>query len=107
MQRIHPCLLFDHEAEEAANFYVSVIRRSKILDVTHYGQAVAQASGKPRGSVLAVVFELDGTRAARSCMRSLSAVRDSPRWRTATPAAEPPGRTGWIASGLWRRCSRC
>jgi predicted 3-demethylubiquinone-9 3-methyltransferase (glyoxalase superfamily) len=62
MQRIQPCLWFDGQAEEAASFYVSIFKSSKILHVARYGEAAAQASGRPKGSVMTVEFELDGQR---------------------------------------------
>jgi predicted 3-demethylubiquinone-9 3-methyltransferase (glyoxalase superfamily) len=58
--RIAPCLWFDHEAEEAARFYVSVFRNSKIVAVTRYSHAGQEIHKKPAGSVMIVVFELDG-----------------------------------------------
>ena len=60
MQRIVPCLWFDDKAEEAANFYASIFKNSKITTITHYGDAGAEISGRPKGSVLTVAFELDG-----------------------------------------------
>jgi predicted 3-demethylubiquinone-9 3-methyltransferase (glyoxalase superfamily) len=54
------CLWFDSEAEEAANFYISVFPKSKILSISRYDAASAIASGRPEGSVLTVVFELNG-----------------------------------------------
>jgi len=61
MQKITPCLWFDNQAEEAAKFYVSLFKNSKILQTTHYhGEEVVKVSGKPEGSVLTVLFELDG-----------------------------------------------
>lgn len=59
-QKISACLWFDHQAEEAANFYISIFKNSKILDIARYGQAGAEASGRPKGSVMTVTFELDG-----------------------------------------------
>lgn len=56
MQKITPCLWFDGQAEEAANFYVGIFKRSRIKKVTHY----AEGSPGPTGSVMTVVFELDG-----------------------------------------------
>jgi predicted 3-demethylubiquinone-9 3-methyltransferase (glyoxalase superfamily) len=56
--KITPCLWFDGNAEDAANFYVSVFPNSKITEVARYSEA---GPGKP-GSVLIVVFELDGVR---------------------------------------------
>jgi predicted 3-demethylubiquinone-9 3-methyltransferase (glyoxalase superfamily) len=60
MQRITPFLWFDHQAEEAANFYVSIFRSSRILGVTRYDEEGAKAAGRPKGSVMTVAFELDG-----------------------------------------------
>jgi predicted 3-demethylubiquinone-9 3-methyltransferase (glyoxalase superfamily) len=60
MQKITPCLWFDNQAEEAASFYASVFKNSKVKGITHYGKAVAKAAGKPEGTVLTVVFELEG-----------------------------------------------
>ena len=60
MQKITPMLWFDDQAEEAARFYTSIFRNSKIKSVTRYGDAGAQASGRPRGSVMTVSFELEG-----------------------------------------------
>jgi predicted 3-demethylubiquinone-9 3-methyltransferase (glyoxalase superfamily) len=59
-QKISPCLWFDTQAEEAANLYVSVFRNSKILRVARYPEAGQEIHGKPAGSVMVVVFSLDG-----------------------------------------------
>ena len=60
MQKISPFLWFSDNAEEAANYYVSVFKNSKLGKVVRYDAASAQASGQPEGSVLTVAFELDG-----------------------------------------------
>lgn len=57
MQRITPFLWFDNQAEEAANFYVSVFKNSEIKQITRY--TGAEPVGE-KGSVMTVVFELDG-----------------------------------------------
>ena len=54
------CLWFDKQAEEAANFYISVFPNSRILDISRYDAASSEASGMSEGSVLTVLFELDG-----------------------------------------------
>jgi predicted 3-demethylubiquinone-9 3-methyltransferase (glyoxalase superfamily) len=54
------CLWFDTQAEEAANYYISVFPNSRILNISRYDAASAKASGRPEGSVLTVVFELAG-----------------------------------------------
>ena len=60
MQKITPFLWFDSNAEEAVNFYVSVFRNSKITKIARYDQAAASASGRPKGSVMTVAFQLNG-----------------------------------------------
>ncbi|MDR4479571.1 MAG: VOC family protein [Nitrospira sp.] len=60
MQKIAPCLWFDDQAEEAATFYVSMFKHSKLGQVTYYGDAGATVSGRPKGSVMTVAFEIDG-----------------------------------------------
>ncbi len=57
-QRITPNLWFDTEAEEAAGFYTSVFRNSRIVGVTHY----TEAGPREAGMVMTVEFELDGQR---------------------------------------------
>jgi predicted 3-demethylubiquinone-9 3-methyltransferase (glyoxalase superfamily) len=56
MQKISPFLWFDHEAEEAARFYVSIFKNSRINSVNRYGDA----GPGPKGSVMTVSFELEG-----------------------------------------------
>lgn len=56
MQKIMPCLWFDHQAEEAANFYGSVFEDSKVLEVARYGEG----GPMPAGTVLTVTFTLQG-----------------------------------------------
>jgi len=58
MPKITPCLWFDTQAEEAANFYTSIFKNSRIRDITRYGEA----GPRPAGTVLTVEFELDGQR---------------------------------------------
>jgi predicted 3-demethylubiquinone-9 3-methyltransferase (glyoxalase superfamily) len=60
MQKIEPCLWFDSNAEEAARFYVSIFKNSKILHTSYFSKAGAEASGQPEGSILTVRFRLDG-----------------------------------------------
>jgi len=56
MQKIVPFMWFDDNAEEAANFYVSIFKNSKIEDVSRYGEA----GPGPAGAVMLVEFQLDG-----------------------------------------------
>ena len=60
MQKITPFLWFDHDAEEAAKFYTYIFKNSKIIDTVHYGKSAAEASGRPKGTVMSVTFELEG-----------------------------------------------
>src|SRR6267143_1571947 len=60
MQRISPFLWFDSQAEEAARFYTSIFKNSKIGTITRYGESAAATSGRPKGSVMTVSFQLDG-----------------------------------------------
>ncbi|HWI53062.1 MAG TPA: VOC family protein [Symbiobacteriaceae bacterium] len=59
-QRITPCLWFDNQAEEAANFYVSIFKNSRVIQTARYGEAGHEIHGQPAGSVLTVLFALDG-----------------------------------------------
>ncbi len=56
MQKITPFLWFDNKAEEAAQFYTSIFKNSKILNVSRYGDA----GPGPKGSVMVVNFQLEG-----------------------------------------------
>ena len=56
MQKITPCLWFDTEGEEAAEFYTSVFPNSRIVDIARYGSAGPRAEG----TVMTVNFDLDG-----------------------------------------------
>ena len=60
MQKITPFLWFDDQAEEAAKFYVSLFKNSKILSVTRYDKEGANAAGRPEGSAMTVAFRLNG-----------------------------------------------
>jgi predicted 3-demethylubiquinone-9 3-methyltransferase (glyoxalase superfamily) len=56
MQKIIPFLWFEGKAEEAANFYVSIFKNSKILNLAHYGEA----GPGPKGTVMVATFQLEG-----------------------------------------------
>ncbi len=60
MQKLTPCLWFDDKAEEAATFYVSIFKNSRLGSIARYGEAGAQASGRPKDSVMTVTFEIEG-----------------------------------------------
>ena len=57
VKKLSTCLWFDTQAEEAANFYVSVFKNSEVGRVSHYGQDV---QGKKAGSVMVAQFEING-----------------------------------------------
>jgi predicted 3-demethylubiquinone-9 3-methyltransferase (glyoxalase superfamily) len=59
MQKITPCLWFDDKAEEAATFYTSIFKNSKIVKIARYGEAGAEVSGRPKGTVMTVTFHLE------------------------------------------------
>lgn len=56
MQKITPYLWFDTQAEEAVNFYISLFKNSKVLNVARYGEA----GPRPAGSIMTISFQLDG-----------------------------------------------
>lgn len=58
MDKITPFLWFDGKAEEAANFYTSIFKNSKIVNMMRYGEA----GPGPKGTVMSAIFELDGQR---------------------------------------------
>ena len=68
-QKITPFLWFDHQAEEAAQFYTSIFKNSKILQVSRYGDA----GPGPKGSVMVVNFQLAG--------QQVTALNGGPRFK--------------------------
>jgi predicted 3-demethylubiquinone-9 3-methyltransferase (glyoxalase superfamily) len=62
MPKITPCLWFDHQAEEAANYYVSIFKDSRILHIARYGKEGQDIHGGKEGSVMTVEFEVEGQR---------------------------------------------
>ena len=59
-QKITPCLWFDNQAEEAAEFYTAIFKHSRIGRITRYGKEGFEIHGRPEGSAMTVEFELDG-----------------------------------------------
>lgn len=59
---ISPCLWFDREAREAADFYTAIFPDSRIIRIAHYPEAGRDQHGMPPGSVMLVDFELSGQR---------------------------------------------
>src|SRR3954469_13851332 len=62
MQKITPFLWFDSQAEQAAKFYTSVFKKSKILSVTRYPDVGQETTGRAPGSVMTVDFTIEGQR---------------------------------------------
>lgn len=60
MQKVTPFLWFDDQAEEAAEFYTSIFKNSKIGRTTRYGKEGYEIHGKPAGTAMTVEFEIDG-----------------------------------------------
>jgi predicted 3-demethylubiquinone-9 3-methyltransferase (glyoxalase superfamily) len=60
MQKIVPCLWFDDKAEEAAKFYVSIFKNSKIGDITPYGKEGYEIHGREAGTIMTVDFKIEG-----------------------------------------------
>ena len=59
-KKITPCLWFDTQAEEAAKFYASVFKNSKIGKISRYGKEGFEVHGKKAGTVMTVEFEIEG-----------------------------------------------
>ena len=94
---IVPCLWFDDQAEEAAAFYTRTFGEGRVLATSHYPQSTDNPSGKPRGSVLTVDFEVLG--------RRFTALNGGPYF-TINPSisffvhAETPARTDQLCAEL-------
>ncbi len=110
MHTITPCLWFDHQAEEAARFYVSTFKHSKLGHITRYGEAGAQAAGRPKGSVMTVTFEIDGqeyvalnggpvfkfTEAVSFMVKCRTQKEIDDLWEVLTRDGGEPGPCGWL-----------
>jgi predicted 3-demethylubiquinone-9 3-methyltransferase (glyoxalase superfamily) len=59
-QKITPFLWFDNQAEEAAKFYTSIFKNSKIENATRYDEEGSKVSGRPKGSLMTVPFQIEG-----------------------------------------------
>ncbi|HEY9506241.1 MAG TPA: VOC family protein [Gemmatimonadales bacterium] len=105
MQKISPFLWFDDQAEEAANYYVSVFKNSKILSVSRYGEGAPY----PAGTVMGVTFVLDGvefqalnggplysfSEAISFFVKAETQEEIDDLWDKLTAEGEP-GRCGWL-----------
>jgi predicted 3-demethylubiquinone-9 3-methyltransferase (glyoxalase superfamily) len=106
MQKISPFLWFDDQAQEAANFYVSVLRNSWILSVSRYGDG---GPGLP-GTAMSVTFTLDSLQFqalnggpqfafSESICFLVSAVTQEAidhLWDKLTSGGGEPGQCGWL-----------
>lgn len=105
MSQISPFLWFDTQAEEAAEFYVSVFKNSEILGVSRYGEGAP----RPAGSAISVTFVLDGlefqalnggpefsfTEAVSFFVSAATQAEIDDLWEKLTDGGEP-GRCGWL-----------
>jgi predicted 3-demethylubiquinone-9 3-methyltransferase (glyoxalase superfamily) len=106
MATITPFLWFDTQAEEAATFYVSIFKNSRILGVTRYGDA----GPGPKGSAMTVEFELDGqrfiglnggphfkfTEAISFSVECETQAEVDDYWRKLTAGGGQEGQCGWL-----------
>lgn len=60
VQKITPCLWFDGQAEEAANYYTGIFDRSEIVHISRYSEAGREVHGQEVGKVMVVVFRIEG-----------------------------------------------
>jgi predicted 3-demethylubiquinone-9 3-methyltransferase (glyoxalase superfamily) len=58
--QITPCLWFENQAEEAANFYVSIFKNAKIDGISRYGKEGFEIHGQKEGTVMTVAFQING-----------------------------------------------
>lgn len=106
MKNITPCLWFDDKAEEAANFYVSIFKNSKITSVSRYGEGAP----RPKGTVMVVMFELDGDKfmalnggphftfseAISFVVKCATQPEVDHFWDKLSAGGGKPGRCGWL-----------
>jgi predicted 3-demethylubiquinone-9 3-methyltransferase (glyoxalase superfamily) len=105
MQTISPFLWFDNQAEEAANFYVSIFKNSRVVSVSHY----TEGAPYPAGTVMGVTFMLDGvefqalnggpqfsfTEAISFFVKAKTQDEIDDLWEKLTDGGEP-GPCGWL-----------
>jgi predicted 3-demethylubiquinone-9 3-methyltransferase (glyoxalase superfamily) len=60
MQTMGLCLWYDNQAEEAVNLYKSLFKNCTIRNIARYDDAGAQVSGRPKGTVMTVAFQING-----------------------------------------------
>jgi predicted 3-demethylubiquinone-9 3-methyltransferase (glyoxalase superfamily) len=105
-QKITPFLWFDRQAEEAANFYVSVFKNSRVVSVHRYGEGAPL----PKGTVMTVAFELEGqkftalnggpifkfTEAISFVVMCESQAEIDDYWEKLTSGGGKPVQCGWL-----------
>ncbi|HYN20087.1 MAG TPA: VOC family protein [Thermoanaerobaculia bacterium] len=105
MQKISPYLWFDDQAEEAANYYVSIFKNSSIQSVSRY----SEGAPRPAGSAMSVSFQLDGlefqalnggpafnfTEAISLFVTAETQDEIDELWEKLTSGGEP-GQCGWL-----------
>lgn len=106
MQKITTYLWFDNQAEEAAEFYVSLFKSSKILNVSRYGDG----GPGPKGTAMTVTFQLGGqqfialnggphfkfTEAISLLVNCESQREVDDLWEKLTAGGGEPGNCGWL-----------
>ncbi|MCU1576693.1 MAG: hypothetical protein JWP70_1397 [Leifsonia sp.] len=106
MQKISPFLWFDDQAEDAANYYVSIFKNSRIVNVSRYGEGAPA----PAGTAMSVTFELDGlefqalnagpvftfTEAISFFVNADSQEEIDDLWEKLTSGGGEPGQCGWL-----------
>lgn len=106
MQTITPFLWFDNQAEEAANFYVSIFKNSAILNVSRY----PEGGPAPAGSAMSVSFQLDGleiqalnggpmfrlTEAFSLYVNAGTQAEIDDLWEKLTSGGGEPSQCGWL-----------
>jgi predicted 3-demethylubiquinone-9 3-methyltransferase (glyoxalase superfamily) len=60
MPKITPFLWFDTQAEQAAQYYTAIFKKSKVTSVSRYGEAGSKAARRPKNSVMTVAFQIEG-----------------------------------------------
>jgi predicted 3-demethylubiquinone-9 3-methyltransferase (glyoxalase superfamily) len=108
MQKIAPFLWFDNQAEEAAIFYTSIFKNSKINKISRYGNEGHEIHGREAGSVMVVSFEIEGQQFAAlngsphfnpplDCSKLQDARRSDYYWEKLSEGGEPKAQQcGWL-----------
>lgn len=106
MQKIHPCLWFDGNAEEAVNHYLAVFDNAWIVSTTRWGDT----GPGPKGGVLTILFEIEGQTflalnggpqfkfsEALSMVVNCKSQQEVDRyWQALTSDGGSPGQCGWL-----------